>query len=89
MRRNYQGTEVSERDYQALKEIEEQLGQPIPKINEFCSTFGFTTTGINITGVVIIYQVLGSLPEAIGQLTNLQELNLEYNILKSLPATLG
>jgi len=88
--RKYFDATVSEIEYQVLKELEEQIGEPIPQVNEIdWGTFGFTTEGLHVIGVGLPHEGLTSFPESLGQLINLQRLSLFGNQLTSLPETLG
>ncbi len=84
--------EVRIEEAKVLQEIENQIKQKIPKVDEINrqETTGYTMNKNNhVISLGIYEQDLVSLPETLGQLTNLKKLDLRWNKLTSLPETLG
>ena len=82
----------SVKPYQAkvLKELEKLLGRPILQVDEIkWDTVGFKIKENNIIGLGLFNCELTILPESIGTLQSLQELNLTHNQLNTLPESIG
>ena len=88
--KKYQGATIQAGDHEFLKALETQLNTPIPKVNEVeWDTFGFVVENQRVEQLGLYAKKLSSLPENIGNLSNLQTLILSSNQLVSLPETIG
>ena len=86
----YYGVTLDPIDVQVLEELEEQLKEQVPQKEEIdFFTFGYTKEGEKVVGLGLYNEGLTSLPESIGNLTNLTELYSQYNQLTSLPENIG
>ena len=87
---NHRGLKVIKRERDVLIELENELGEVIPSVSSIdWETFGFIIRGGHIVGLGLYGRGLTSLPDSIGQLTSLTELNLGYNHLTTLPDSIG
>ena len=89
--RSYHGTELMEYDYIIMMELEGLLGgKKIPIVDKIgVVTFGFIMKDNNVIGLYLSRNKLTTLPESIGNLSSLKELNLENNNLITLPESIG
>ena len=72
-----------------MMEMEKQAGK-IPKVSRVeYNTFGYVEEQNHVVQLGLYNKKVTSLPESIGSLTLLTELNLEENELSSLPDTIG
>jgi len=77
-------------DMDVIKELEELGGKPIPQIDYFHrNCLGYEMEGENIIKLGLESFNLKELPESIGNLKRLQELNLGFNKFISLPEAVG
>ncbi|MHA1820569.1 MAG: leucine-rich repeat domain-containing protein [Promethearchaeota archaeon] len=87
----YNGVSLIKQEYLFLKDLEKELaGVVIPDVSEIkWDTFGFKAEKNHIVGLGLYYKNIWFLPESIGRLTNLKELNLLGYRLSSLPESIG
>jgi len=77
---------LAENEQAVLAKIEDNIGGAIPRFDELDKeTFGYTAFDGHVTGLSVFDMKLQELPEGIGQLTALEELNLIQNELTTLP----
>lgn len=88
--KKYQGETIQAGDYEVLKALETQLNAPIPKVDEVeWDTFSFVVENQRVVQLGLYAKKLNSLPENIGNLSNLQMLYLNNNKLVSFPENIG
>ncbi|MFX1255783.1 MAG: leucine-rich repeat domain-containing protein [Promethearchaeota archaeon] len=86
----YQGQRISLKEKNALADIEVLIGEPIPAV-DFINTFvyGFIAINDRVISLGIPNKGLIILPESIGKLSSVQDIQLFSNQLKTLPESLG
>ena len=90
--KSYHGTELVEEEYDVLMELEGLLGEKeIPVVEKMeWNTSGFIVKNNHLVELRFYYQDLSTLPESIGNLKSLKELDLSYNNkLLTLPESIG
>lgn len=86
----YHRVEFYEKEYDFIIDMESLLKEPIPIMNDLSQEdFGMYTEDGHILILKLNNKQLSSLPDSIGNLTDLEELHLCCNNLKSLPESLG
>lgn len=86
---DFKGHKILQIEVDILKQIEKSTGK-IPVVNEIkYDTFGFQVKENGVVSLGLFTKKLTSLPESIGNLTNLQYLGIQNNQLTSLPKSLG
>ena len=87
----YQGAELENAEIKVLEEIEAILKEPIPKrgSSETKIDFGFIAEKNHVKILALAKASMSKLPEKIGVLSEVEELNLSDNLLDSLPTTIG
>ncbi|MBD3354171.1 MAG: TIR domain-containing protein [Candidatus Lokiarchaeota archaeon] len=87
--KNYHGIKLSPAECTAMMELESLVGKKIPNVSRVkYDTFGFAASDSHIKQLGLYPKGLSSLPDTIGSLTSLTELNLGNNNLSSLPGTI-
>ena len=87
---DYHGVVLLQQEVEALILLEHHTGTNIPKIEHLTwDSFGYITNGAMIIGLGLYKCQLTSLPDVLGNLTNLQYLYLTKNSITSIPKTLG
>ncbi|MCG3217460.1 MAG: GNAT family N-acetyltransferase [Candidatus Heimdallarchaeota archaeon] len=77
-------------DRNAINDLEELLGEKIPKLEKpLWPKIGYEVEDSRVISLCLRGVGLPSLPDTIGNLTNLQKLYLGWNKLTSLPETIG
>lgn len=84
---DYRGVALTAAESQALRDLEELLGIPIPAISE--RELSFTVKAGHVVSLRCQGKHLVTLPESIGNLRWLQTLEFEKGLLQSLPESLG
>jgi len=87
---DYHGTPLNAPEHEFMAALDDLLGKSVPVATTVeLDTFGFIAQGGHVTQLGLYEQGLASLPETLGQLSQLEELTLYSNQLVSLPETLG
>ena len=84
----YHGDPLLRYEYEALMELEQILGEPLPKIEEVDLNFGYVSENFRVLELGIYKKQVEKLPESIGKLKQLKILDLGYNKLVKLPKEL-
>ncbi|MHA1395781.1 MAG: leucine-rich repeat domain-containing protein, partial [Promethearchaeota archaeon] len=88
--KDFHGVKLYEKDADVLYELERIVKMKIPVvITVDWDSFGYTHSNYRVTRLSLYRKWLTSLPESIGNLTNLEKLYLYKNQLSSLPESIG
>ncbi|MFX1536731.1 MAG: leucine-rich repeat domain-containing protein [Promethearchaeota archaeon] len=87
---NYQDVELIAEEAAVLIDLEQQLGQLIPHVEELddledCTSVGFASEEHHVIGLALDMQELTQVPESIWQLSHLRLLSLNGNQLQTVP----
>ncbi|NHK32602.1 MAG: hypothetical protein FK730_14710, partial [Asgard group archaeon] len=86
MTSKYKGISMEKRDASILSELENIIGESIPKVDEINRlTFGYKLKNNKLVGLSIIEKELRQFPESILNLESLETLNLRTTQLESIP----
>ena len=86
---NFRYTELIKREMDVILEIEEKTGE-LPIVSEFkFDTFGIMVRNYHVVFLGIYNRRLRKLPNSIGELTELTNINLTQNTLSDLPESFG
>ncbi|MHA1394894.1 MAG: leucine-rich repeat domain-containing protein, partial [Promethearchaeota archaeon] len=88
--KDYHGVKLYEEDADVLYELEQIVKAEIPVVLKIkWNTFGYNHSNYRVTRLSLYNKGLTSLPESIGNLTNLEKLYLHKNQLSSIPESIG
>ena len=87
--KEYEGIPLKIQEYNTIRDIEKNLGRPIPSSTRTNFISGFVAENGSIIFLGIDHEKLKKIPPSIQNLTKLQILNLSYLKLKTLPEEIG
>lgn len=85
----YASTTLDSPAIKALTDLEDIIGESIPKIDVDAEDFGFAIVGNKIISLNVLNKKIMNLPASVGNISTLQNLNLSENYLSFLPETIG